>query len=80
MVVDGKTGAFDDIKALVMDQMPFGNDFPKLIDCVLFDETEWGKDAFSICSVASQGRISCQLRETSSLSISVSRCLWYVTD
>jgi hypothetical protein len=30
--------------------------------------------------VASQGRISCQLRETSSLSISVSRCLWYVTD
>jgi hypothetical protein len=44
MVIDGTTGAFDDVKNLVVDQMPFGNDFPKLIDCVLFDETERGKD------------------------------------
>jgi hypothetical protein len=38
------TGAFDDVKTLIMDQTPFRNDFPKLIDCVLFDETKRGED------------------------------------
>ncbi len=79
MVVD-RTGAFDDIKTLIVDKMPFGNDFSKLMIVSCLMRPSGARTAFGICSVALQGRISCQLWETSSMSISVSRCSLYVTD
>jgi hypothetical protein len=39
MVIDGSMGAFDDVEALVVYQMPFGGDLAAFVDGVLFDET-----------------------------------------